>query len=161
MRCVQLRSSVVTLLLCAGIGVMAQTSVDELGGASDGGQRVFDGQRKGPTKFDPAHVYTPNEVTLQPVYPGSDEALAAHFAKAKDCMAVIASPCCTSTLVQVSFIVERDGTITSPDAHCESCSHFEALAVCMVHGMARWAPGEIRDVPVRVRITVPVRYEQR
>ncbi len=154
-----IRLLLATLCMCAGASAFAQTSVDQLGGASDAGQQVFDGQRSAPTKFDPSHVYAPNEVMQQPVYPGADKALLKHFASTEGCAGGVSGTVCSATQVSVSFIVERDGSITEPAAICEGCPQLEALALCRVKSMARWSPGEIRDVPVRVRLSIPVRYE--
>lgn len=150
-----------TLCMCACVPTFAQTSVDQLGGASDSGQQVFDGQRSAPTKFDPAHVYAPSEVMRQPTYPGADKALFLHFASTEGCAGIVPGTTCSTTQVLVSFIVERDGTVTESTATCAGCPLLETLALCRVKSMARWSPGEIRDVPVRVRLLIPVRYELR
>lgn len=157
----RLRSIVAALIFCSCMSMFAQSSVNELGGASDAGQQVFDARRSASAKFDPTRVYAANEVMHQPSYPGAEAALLTHFTSTEGCAASVPSTTCSTTQVTVSFIVERDGTITAPTASCEACPLLEALALCRVKSMARWSPGEIREVPVRVRLSIPVRYELR
>lgn len=69
--------------------------------------------------------------------------------------------CDIQTKVIVSFIVERDGRLTSPEIKSSSCKAFEDAALCHVRGMRPWKPAHINEVPVRTRMILPVQYDVR
>lgn len=61
--------------------------------------------------------------------------------------------------VQVSFIVERDGTISSPFVFSPISPGLDREAVKAVMSMPRWIPGMKNGVAVRTRMNVPVYFK--
>ena len=60
--------------------------------------------------------------------------------------------------VQVSFVVNMDGTIR--DAHVVHGQHYalDAEALRLVKGMPPWTPGQQHGKPVNVLCTMPIRF---
>lgn len=69
--------------------------------------------------------------------------------------------CLQRTKVYVRFIVERDGSLTSPALVKGACPKLDRLALECVHRSARWKPGTQDGAPVRVQVVVPVQFEPR
>ncbi|MBL8002725.1 MAG: energy transducer TonB [Flavobacteriales bacterium] len=69
--------------------------------------------------------------------------------------------CLQRTKVYVRFIVERDGSLTSPALVKGACPTLDRLALECVHRSARWKPGTQDGAPVRVQVVVPVQFEPR
>ena len=61
--------------------------------------------------------------------------------------------------VTVSFVVERDGTISSPSVISPVSPGIDRQAVAAVLAMPRWVPGKLNGVAVRTRTSVPVNFK--
>lgn len=61
--------------------------------------------------------------------------------------------------VTVSFVVERDGSISSPSVISPVSPGLDRQAVEAVMSMPRWVPGMKNGVAVRTRMTVPVYFK--
>ena len=60
--------------------------------------------------------------------------------------------------VIVSFVVERDGSITNVQAVRSVYPSLDSEAVRVVEAMPRWKPGKLNGLPVRVKYNVPVTF---
>lgn len=64
-----------------------------------------------------------------------------------------------SGTVIISFIVEKDGSITDPSILCDIGGGCGTEAIRVVKLMPKWSPGRLRDyTPVRTRFTLPIRF---
>lgn len=93
------------------------------------------------------------EVSAQ--FPGGEQALrtwiSQHLTYPKECREQG-----ITGRVLVSFIVEKDGTLTEPTIQRSSHDSFSAEAIRLVQAMPRWQPARQGDTPVRQRYTLPV-----
>jgi protein TonB len=60
--------------------------------------------------------------------------------------------------VFVEFVVEKDGTVTNVRVVRGIGGGCDEEAVRVVESMPRWIPGKQRNVPVRVRFNMPIRF---
>ena len=60
--------------------------------------------------------------------------------------------------VMVSFIVEKDGTITNPKIIRSVDPLLDREAIRLILSMPRWIPGKQNGKPVRVRYSLPVTF---
>ncbi len=63
-----------------------------------------------------------------------------------------------SGLVVVSFIVEKDGYIKTPEVIRSVSNDLDAEAIRVIQTMPRWKPGLNENNPVPVRFNLPVRF---
>lgn len=63
--------------------------------------------------------------------------------------------------VYISFVVEKDGSITNVTVKRDIGGGCGAEAVRVVKAMPRWKPGKQRDKSVRVAFTLPVNFKLR
>ena len=61
--------------------------------------------------------------------------------------------------VFVQFVVERDGSISNPVILRSGGPAFDAEVMRVIRFMPNWIPGEHNGSPVRVRATIPVKFE--
>ena len=60
--------------------------------------------------------------------------------------------------VLVAFIINTDGTITTPKIVTSVCDELDNEALRVIRMMPKWKPGMQRGKPVRVKYTVPVMF---
>lgn len=60
--------------------------------------------------------------------------------------------------VLVSFIVEKDGSISNAKVEKSVEPSLDEEALRVVTAMPKWVPGKRNGVPVRVKYTVPVTF---
>lgn len=60
--------------------------------------------------------------------------------------------------VVVSFVVEKDGTVSNVACQKRLYPSIDAEAVRVVKKMAKWKPGRQNGVPVKVKYMLPVRF---
>ena len=93
-----------------------------------------------------------------PEYPGGTEALLA-FLKAN----INYPKSCKDEKIQgrviVSFVVEKDGTVTSAQVVKGVHPEMDAEALRVIGTMPAWKPGKQRGKEVRVKFTVPVNFK--
>jgi protein TonB len=63
--------------------------------------------------------------------------------------------------VFIEFVVEKDGSITNVVVKRGIGGGCDEEAVRVVKSMPKWKPGKQRGKPVRVRYTLPVRFQLR
>ena len=61
--------------------------------------------------------------------------------------------------VYVTFVVEKDGTVTNPKVLRDIGSGCGEEAIRLVKTMPKWSPGEQRGVPVRVQYGLPINFQ--
>jgi protein TonB len=63
--------------------------------------------------------------------------------------------------VYISFIVEKDGSISNKKFAKQLCSGFDEKAMEVIELMKTWQPGTIDQEPVRTLVTIPINFELR
>ena len=61
--------------------------------------------------------------------------------------------------VVVSFVVERDGSVSSPSVISPVSPGIDRQAVRAIMAMPKWKPGMNNGVPVRVRMRIPITFK--
>ena len=142
-------------------GLVAQSSVPELGRASDQGQKSYE-RSIGGRGVDPQRIYRSSEVDVPPVYPGgSDPLLQALSLSCDTAMGATAEECDSSFTFRVRFIVDVDGRATHPEVvGADHCPVIVASTRCAVQRLQRFAPARSNGSPVRTRMEVPMRYDR-
>jgi hypothetical protein len=154
--------SAIVLVVLLGIGpILAQEPVAPLRSSSDAGQRVFDQRIARPVAVDTT-VHELGAIDRPPMYAGGEEAMLRSLAQAPSCaMNVPVEGCSSSTRVVLSFVVERDGSLSNAITEEGACPALASYALCTVHALGRFTPGSHQGRAVRVRLRVPVTYELR
>ena len=96
-------------------------------------------------------------VEQQPEFPGGEAALT-EYIKKNIRYSVIASESAIIGRVTLSFIIEKDGSISNIEvmrSPAEECS-YEAIRV--VKSMPKWKPGKQRGKTVRVKCVLPITF---
>ncbi len=62
-------------------------------------------------------------------------------------------------LVNVSFVVEKDGSISGAKVTRGVDPSLDKEALRIIRSMPRWTPGKQDGKPVRVKYTIPVRFK--
>lgn len=156
------RTLLVILICCRALSrISAQSGVDELFKASDAGQRRFDRSSRSEPMEQNAAVYEMSAVDTLPYYPGGETELFKRFHQNDVCRQEPGSQECVSMRVVVTFIVERDGTVTEPRSEREACPPLQAAALCALNNVGLWVPGRSGGKAVRVRMSMPVYYDLR
>jgi len=62
-------------------------------------------------------------------------------------------------MVVVSFVVEKDGSVTDPKILRDLGGGCGKEALRIVQAMPKWVPGKQRNQPVRVQFNLPVRFK--
>lgn len=61
--------------------------------------------------------------------------------------------------VYISFIVEKDGSVSGKEFLRKLCEGYDEEAMKVIDMMTKWKPGLIKGVPVRTKLTFPLRYK--
>ena len=69
-----------------------------------------------------------------------------------------AEDCCIQGKVVVSFMIERDGSITEAKVFKGLDSLLDAEAIRIVESMPKWRPGKFCGEPVRIKYFIPVYF---
>ncbi len=96
-------------------------------------------------------------VEQMPQFPGGDAALFEYLSSHMKYPA-IAQENGVQGRVIVTFVVERDGSITDVKVVKSVDPSLDKEAVRVVSGMPNWIPGKQNGAPVRVKYTVPVSF---
>ena len=96
-------------------------------------------------------------VEEQPEYPGGTEAMYKYL---RDNMRypTMAREAGIQGTVFVTFVVERDGSITNVEIVRGIGGGCDEEAIRVVRSMPKWNPGKQRNQPVRVQFNLPVRF---
>lgn len=158
-----MRTALFTLLLAIGAVAVAQESVPELRRSSDAGQRVFDQRghgadtagNNGGQKKDTLSI-----VEEMPSFPGGGTALL-KFLQENMVYPKQARDEWISGTVYVSFVVEKDGTISDPRVLRGIGGGCDEEALRAVNAMPVWTPGMRDGEPVRVQYNLPIQFKMR
>ena len=104
---------------------------------------------------DEAHVFT--VVESMPVFRGGMQELYVYLGNNIK-YPVMAKESGIQGKVYVTFVVERDGSITSVKVLRGIGGGCDEEAIRVVKAMPRWTPGKQRGKPVRVQYNLPVRF---
>ena len=63
--------------------------------------------------------------------------------------------------VYVSFIVEKDGSLSNADIAHSVHPLLDFVALRVVYSMPKWIPGKLDGKEVRVKFTIPIKFERR
>ena len=61
-------------------------------------------------------------------------------------------------LVIVTFVVEKDGSLTNPTILRSVGSGCDEEAIRLIKAMPKWEPGKQHSVPVRVQFNLPIKF---
>ncbi|MDY0343435.1 MAG: energy transducer TonB [Lentimicrobium sp.] len=92
-----------------------------------------------------------------PVFAGGDAGLLAYLSQNIKYPVMARESGITGT-VYITFVVEKDGSLSDIRALREVGGGCTAEALRVIQTMPRWTPGKQRGVPVRVRINLPVKF---
>lgn len=108
-------------------------------------------------KVSPNKVYKSSEVDQEPEYPGGNRALLADIARGIRYPMV-----CKQQKIQgkvlVSFIVEKDGSLSDVTAVKKVHANLNTEAIRVVKSLKKWTPGSKDGQPVRVLSAVYVTF---
>ena len=107
------------------------------------------------TEADPNQIFT--AVENQPDYPGGIDKFLGYLGKAIRYPAVDRENNVQGRVI-VTFVVERDGSLTDVKALRGPDQSLQDEAVRAVKSSPRWKPGMQNGKPVRVQFTVPVNF---
>ena len=98
------------------------------------------------------------DVEQMPMFPGGAEALFDYLSEnikyPEDC-----EETCVQGRVIVTFVVERDGSLTDAKVVKSVYPSLDEEALRVVNGMPKWIPGKFNGKPVRVKYTIPVTFK--
>ena len=96
-------------------------------------------------------------VQVQPEFPGGQEAMRNYISKNLVYPAQAMKDSIKGRVI-VSFIVEKDGSITNPEILKSVHPLLDAEALRLVTNMPKWTPGKHLGFPIRVQYSIPVRF---
>lgn len=121
-----------------------------------------------PSEFGPIVEYTPApednnvyefvDVNKMPAFPGGERDLLLYLAKNIVYPAIARENNIQGT-VALSFVINKDGSISDVTVLKEIGGGCAKEAVRVVQGMPKWSPGEANGHPVKVRFVLPVRFQ--
>ncbi|MBP3768342.1 MAG: TonB family protein, partial [Prevotella sp.] len=96
-------------------------------------------------------------VEQMPSFPGGKEAMMSYVSRSIK-YPTVAEENGTQGLVIVSFVVEKDGSISGAKVIRSVDPSLDKEALRIIRSMPRWTPGKQDGKPVRVKYTVPVSF---
>ena len=110
-----------------------------------------------PTVGEAPKQWMGDVVEQMPMFPGGPEALFNYLSEnityPKECEDV-----CVQGRVVVTFVVEKDGSITNAEVVKSVYPPLDEEALRVVKDMPKWTPGMMNGEPTRVKYTVPVTF---
>lgn len=97
-------------------------------------------------------------VEQDPEFPGGMEALYRYLSENLQ-YPQLAKDNGISGMVYVTFVIEKDGSVSNPKILREIGGGCGAEAIRVVKAMPKWIPGKQRGKPVRVQFTLPVKFQ--
>lgn len=94
-----------------------------------------------------------------PQFPGGQQALLEYLGKTPYCPFALDNDI-TGT-VTVSFVIDKDGTVTSVKIERGVTRCIDDAVVAHIKAMPKWAPGKMGDKPVKVKMGAPIRFSAR
>ena len=111
------------------------------------------------TKEDVSADNTVRDVVEQmPSFPGGTEAMMSYVSRSIK-YPTVAEENGIQGLVTVSFVVEKDGSISGAKVIRSVDPSLDKEALRIIRSMPRWTPGKQDGKPVRVKYTIPVRFK--
>ena len=109
---------------------------------------------------DPAEdtIFNTFSLARQPEFPGGETALY-EFLRENIRYPRIAIEANIQGMVYISFVVEKDGTLSNINIIRSPDPYLSDEAVRVVSLMPAWSPGKQREKPVRVCFNLPVRFK--
>jgi periplasmic protein TonB len=92
-----------------------------------------------------------------PTYPGGDEALM-NYLKENLKYPQSAREGAIEGVVQILFIVEKDGSISNAEIYRDIGSGCGAEALRIVNQMPKWTPAKQRGKPIRTQVVLPIKF---
>ena len=97
-------------------------------------------------------------VEVEPEFPGGVEALYKYLAENIK-YPVLAKEKGTQGRVYVTFVVEKDGSVTDAKVLRGVSEEVDAEALRVINAMPKWKPGMQQGVPVRVQYNIPIVFK--
>lgn len=97
-------------------------------------------------------------VEVEPEFPGGVEALYKYLAENIK-YPVLAKEKGTQGRVYVTFVVEKDGSVTDAKVLRGVSEEVDAEALRVINAMPKWKPGMQQGVPVRVQYNIPIIFK--
>lgn len=114
-------------------------------------------ERKPERIIDANKIYKGSEVDREPAYPGGNMGLLSDISKS-----IRYPKVCKDNGIEgdvlVSFVVEQDGSVSNVTAVRRVQPNLNSEAERVVRSLRRWTPGAIQGQPVRVEMTVLVKF---
>lgn len=104
---------------------------------------------------DPGELFY--AVESQPEFPGGEEARLGYLKK-NIVYPELARSVGIQGPVYLSFIIEKDGSITHIKVERGIGGGCDEEAIRVLDNMPRWIPGKQRDVPVRVKMSIAIKF---
>jgi len=102
-------------------------------------------------------VRHPDSVDIPAQFPGGDRALSA-FLRENIRYPEEARRNNIQGTVYLSFIIERDGSVSNVRVDCSISNCLDAEAIRVVRAMPAWTPAMVEGEPVRMSFRIPVRF---
>lgn len=145
----------------ANVEIGTKTVVGTPDGVPDGLEEII-GNEPAPTGMEehkPAKIEVPFTIVEQmPAFPDGEAAMFGFISKHIDYPDMAKNNGIEGT-VYVSFVVEKDGSITNVQVRRDIGGGCGEEAVRVVKMMPNWLPGKQRGVPVRVQFNLPIKYK--
>jgi len=93
-----------------------------------------------------------------PVFPGGEQALA-DFISQNLVYPQSALNAEIQGIVYVSFVVEKDGSVSEPKILRGIDPDCDAEAIRVVMSLPNWTPGKQRGAPIRVQYNLPIKFK--
>lgn len=95
-----------------------------------------------------------------PAFPGGQKALMEYLAENIHYTDEMVESC-TQGRVVITFVVEKDGSITKAEVVKGIDPAFDEEALRVVKSMPKWIPGKLNGEPVRTKYTVPINFRSK
>ncbi len=102
-------------------------------------------------------IYEIEEVSEEPQFPGGADAMKPFIGKNIRYTEVALKKHLQGT-VYVEFVIEIDGSVTQVKVISDIGGGLGAEALRVVRLMPKWESGKLNEVPVRVRMEIPVKF---
>lgn len=109
---------------------------------------------------DPEKVHEIGGIDIMPHFPGGDPELYKYLKANTHIPEPIRERGNIKERVGIVFIIDKDGSVTSPDIkHGSKYTELNNEALRVVKKMPKWGPGMQNGKPVKVRLIIPFRFE--
>lgn len=102
-------------------------------------------------------IYEIEEVSEEPKFPGGADAMRPFIGKNIRYTEAALKKRLQGT-VYIQFVIEVDGTVNHVEIVSDIGGGLGEEAARVVRKMPKWIPGKLNDIPVRVRMEIPVKF---